>query len=278
MTAAPTAPLSAGTTPSTGRLQARFAALRAAGRAGLVTYLMAGDPDRETGQAVLDGLPAAGADIIELGMPFSDPMADGPTIQAAGQRALKAGQTLKDTLAMLARFRETDTETPVVLMGYYNPIYSYGADRFAADAAAAGADGCIIVDLPPEEAPELTGPLAEHGLHLIMLTAPTTDEARLPAVLAHAGGFLYYASITGITGTRAADEAQVAAAVTRLRAHTSLPIAVGFGIRTPAQAAAIARNADAAVVGSALVDRIATGDDPLGFVAALAEGVRGARL
>ncbi|MQX38010.1 tryptophan synthase subunit alpha [Roseospira navarrensis] len=268
---------SAATTPETGRIQARFAALKAEGRGGLVTYVMAGDPDREASQAILNGLPAAGADIIELGMPFSDPMADGPTIQAAGQRALKAGQTLRGTLEMLARFRETDTDTPVVLMGYYNPIHSWGVDRFAADAAAAGADGVIIVDLPPEEAPELTGPLNAHGLHLIMLAAPTTDAARMPAVLAHAGGFLYYVSITGITGTRSADETQVAEAVARLRARTDLPVAVGFGIRTPEQAAAMARAGDAAVVGSALVDRIAKGEDALAYVAALAEGVRTAR-
>ncbi|SDE82093.1 tryptophan synthase subunit alpha [Rhodospira trueperi] len=265
------------TTPESCRIQARFAALREQGRAGLVTYMMAGDPDPASAQAILDGLPTAGADIIELGMPFSDPMADGPTIQVAAQRALKQGQTLKGTLEMLSRFREKDTETPVVLMGYYNPIHSHGVERFAADAAAAGADGAIIVDLPPEEAPELTGPFNAHGLHLIMLTAPTTDAARLPAVLAHAGGFLYYVSITGITGTRSADEAQVAEAVERLRRQTDLPIAVGFGIRTPEQAAATARAADAVVVGSALVDRIAKGDDPLGFVAALAEGVRAAR-
>lgn len=262
---------------ATNRLDARFAALRAEGRAGLVTYIMAGDPDGAASQGLLEGLPGAGADVIELGMPFSDPMADGPTIQAAGLRALQAGQTLKGTLSQLARFRDRDQTTPVVLMGYYNPIHSHGVDRFAADAAAAGADALIVVDLPPEEAPELTGPLTRHGLHLIMLTAPTTDAARLPAVLAHGGGFLYYVSITGITGTQSADEAQVAQAVARLRQSTDLPIAVGFGIRTPDQAAAIARAADAAVVGSALVDRIARDDDPLGFVAALAEGVRGAR-
>jgi len=265
------------TSPGRCRIQAKFAALKAEGRAGLVTYIMAGDPDRAKSQAILDGLPAAGADIIELGMPFSDPMADGPTIEAAGHRALAGGQTLQVTLDMLARFRETDAETPVVLMGYYNPIHSRGVERFAADAAAAGADGLIIVDLPPEEAPELTGPLNAHGLHLIMLTAPTTDAVRLPAVLAHAGGFLYYVSITGITGTRSADGTQVAEAVARLRGQTDLPIAVGFGIRTPEQAAAIARTADAAVVGSALVERIAKGEDALAYVSALAEGVRGAR-
>jgi len=260
-----------------GRLERRFAALRAEGRSGLVTYIMAGDPNRAACQGILDGLPQAGADVIELGMPFSDPMADGPTIQAAAQRALAMGQTLQGTLEMLAAFRKTDDETPVVLMGYYNPIHSHGVERFAAEAAAAGADGLIIVDLPPEEAPELTGPLSRHGLHLIMLTAPTTDAARLPVVLAHAGGFLYYVSITGITGTRAADEAQVATAVERLRAQTDLPIAVGFGIRTPEQAAAMARIADAAVVGSALVERIARGEDVLAAVRDLAEGVRGAR-
>ncbi|MBB4312616.1 tryptophan synthase alpha chain [Roseospira marina] len=265
------------TTSRTGRLQTRFAALKAEGRAGLVTYIMAGDPDREASQAILNGLPAAGADVIELGMPFSDPMADGPTIEAAGHRALAAGQTLQGTLNMLARFRETDTETPVVLMGYFNPIHNRGVERFAADAAAAGADGLIIVDMPPEEAPELTGALNAQGLHLIMLTAPTTDAARLSVVLSHAGGFVYYVSIAGVTGTRSADEAQVAEAVARLRQQTDLPIAVGFGIRTPEQAAGIARVADAAVVGSALVERIAKGEDALAYVSALADGVRGAR-
>jgi len=260
-----------------GRLERRFAALKEDKRGGLVTYIMAGDPDRATAQTILNGLPEAGADIIELGMPFSDPMADGPTIQAAGLRALTAGQTLAGTLEMVAEFRRHEADTPIVLMGYYNPIHSYGVERFAADAAAAGADGLICVDVPPEEAPELTGPLSRYGLHLIMLTAPTTDAARLPAVLAHAGGFLYYVSITGITGTRAADEVQVAGAVERLRRQTALPIAVGFGIRTPEQAAVMARIGDAAVVGSALVDRIAKGDDPLGFVRALAAGIRATR-
>ncbi|MBB4266366.1 tryptophan synthase subunit alpha [Roseospira visakhapatnamensis] len=274
---APVAPTAQGPGLVVNRLDRRFAALRAAGRGGLVTYVMAGDPDRETGRRILDGLPGAGADVIELGMPFSDPMADGPTIQAAAQRALAAGQTLRATLDMLADFRRRETETPVVLMGYYNPIHSHGVDRFAADAAAAGADGVIIVDLPPEEASELADPLARHGLHLILLAAPTTDASRLAAILVKAGGFLYYVSITGITGTRAADQTQVADAVARVRERTDLPIAVGFGIRTPEQAAAMARIADAAVVGSAVVERVAAGDDPLVLVRDLAAAVRAAR-
>lgn len=261
-----------------GRLERRFAALRAEGRGGLVTYIMAGDPDRAASQRILDGLPEAGADVIELGMPFSDPMADGPTIQAAAQRALKAGQTLRATLDMVAAFRRTDQDTPVVLMGYYNPIHNHGVERFAADAATAGADGLIVVDLPPEEAPELTGPLSRHGLHLILLATPTTDSTRMHAVLAKAGGFLYYVSIAGITGTRAADQAQVADAVARLRLHSNLPIAVGFGIRTPEQAAAMSRIADAAVVGSAVVERVAADDDPLALVRDLATAVRAARV
>lgn len=271
------------------RLTRRFTELRAANRAGLVIYTMAGDPDFEGALELMKGLPEAGADVIELGMPFSDPMADGPAIQAAAQRSLKNGGSLTRTLDTLRAFRKEDKETPVVLMGYYNPIYSMGPRRFAAAAAAAGADGVIVVDLPPEEAPELTEPLKEHGLHLIFLTAPTTDAERLPVVLAQAGGFLYYVSITGITGTAAADEKAVEVAVQRLRAHTELPIAVGFGIRTPEQAAAIARVSDAAVVGSAVVGRIAASLDAAGrlkagaaadvlaFVRRLAEGVHSAR-
>lgn len=262
------------------RLSKRFAELRAANRAGLVIYTMAGDPDHDTALAIMKGLPQAGADIIELGMPFSDPMADGPAIQLAAQRSLAAGGSLARTLDTLRAFRKEDRETPVVLMGYYNPIHALGPDKFAAQASAAGADGVIVVDLPPEEAPELTVHLAEHGIHLIFLTAPTTDAARLPAVLEQAGGFLYYVSITGVTGTASADEKAVEAAVKRLRQHTDLPIAVGFGINTPAQAAAIARVADAAVVGSAVVKLIAQGQGPepvLAFVRDLADGVRGAR-
>lgn len=271
------------------RLETRFADLKKAGRGALVTYTMAGDPDHETALAIMKGLPAAGADVIELGMPFSDPMADGPAIQLAAQRALAAGGSLTRTLDTLRAFRETDHSTPVVLMGYYNPIYARGVERFAAEAAAAGADGLIIVDLPPEEAPELTEHLKAHGIHLIFLTAPTTDARRLPAVLAQAGGFLYYVSITGITGTASADEAVVKEAVAALRRSTDLPIAVGFGIKTPAQAAAFARIGDAAVVGSAVVQTLADSLDAqkaatgttvpavLGFVATLADGVRSAR-
>lgn len=271
------------------RLETRFADLKKAGRGALVTYTMAGDPDHETALAIMRGLPDAGADVIELGMPFSDPMADGPAIQLAAQRSLAAGGSLTRTLDTLRAFRETDHSTPVVLMGYYNPIYARGVDRFAAEAAAAGADGLIIVDLPPEEAPELTEHLKAYGIHLIFLTAPTTDARRLPAVLAQAGGFLYYVSITGITGTASADETAVRAAVEELRRHTDLPIAVGFGIKTPAQAAAFARIGDAAVVGSAVVQTLAdsltaentatdrTVPSVLGFVGDLAAGVRSAR-
>jgi tryptophan synthase alpha chain len=240
-----------------GRIGRRFAALRRQGRGGLVTFVTAGDPDVATSMRIFRGLPAAGADVIELGVPFSDPMADGPAIQAASQRALQAGQTLKRTLAMVGDFRRDDAETPVVLMGYYNPIYVYGVDRFVADARAAGVDGLIVVDLPPEEADELLLPAAAAGLDFIFLTAPTTTDARLPLVLQGARGFVYYVSITGITGTASAAVGDVAGNVDRIRRHTDLPIAVGFGIKSPAQAAAIAACADAAVVGSALVTRIA---------------------
>lgn len=253
----------------TNRLTRRFAALAAEGRRGLVVYTMANDPDFATAVEILNGLPAAGADVIELGMPFSDPMADGPAIQAAGLRALHSGGSLNKTLDALRLFRQTDSETPVVLMGYYNPIYIKGVEAFAAEAAEAGADGVIVVDLPPEEAPELTGPLTAHGLHLIFLTAPTTTEARLPAVLRQAGGFLYYVSITGITGTASADQAAVAQAVAQLRGKTDLPIAVGFGINTPEQAADMAKIADAVVVGSAVVKKVAALADGSGSVAAV---------
>jgi tryptophan synthase alpha chain len=271
------------------RIARRFAALAAERRAGLVTFLTAGDPDAETAARLLAGLPAAGADLIELGMPFTDPMADGPAIQASSLRALKAGETLVRTLAQVRRFRQRDGDTPIVLMGYYNPIYSYGVDRFLADAKAAGVDGLIIVDLPPEEDQELCLPAIAAGLNFIRLATPTTDARRLPAVLANTSGFLYYVSIAGITGTRSAAEADVVAAVKRLKGATPLPVAVGFGIRTPQQAAAIARVADAAVVGTALVNRVAEHLDAdgkarpelvpavLGLVADLATGVRGAR-
>lgn len=270
------------------RISRRFNALRQQGRSGLITFITAGDPDLGTSMDIMRRLPGAGADLIELGIPFSDPMADGPAIQASSERALRAGQTLRRTLGMVAAFRQADGETPIVLMGYYNPIYSYGPAAFAADAKKAGVDGLIIVDLPPEEADELYLPAAAVGLDLIFLAAPTTDEARLPRVLAHARGFLYYVSITGITGTRSAAVEEVEAAVTRMRQHTALPIAVGFGIRTPEQAAAVAATADAAVVGSALVGEIERGlgsdgaphprlvDRVVGTVASLARGVRSA--
>jgi tryptophan synthase alpha chain len=239
------------------RIERRFAELAQAGRAGLVTFLCAGDPDPETSAAILAGLPAAGADVIEIGMPFSDPMADGPAIQAGSLRALKAGMTLARTLDLVRHLRGRDEATPIVLMGYFNPIWRYGPERFLDDARAAGVDGLIVVDLPPEEDDELCAPARGRGLHFIRLVTPTTDDRRLPKVLGNASGFLYYVSIAGITGTKAPLADQVGAAVARLRAHSALPVAVGFGIRTPAQAAAIARVADAAVIGSALVGHIA---------------------
>ena len=239
------------------RIERRFAELAQAGRGGLITFLCAGDPDPETSAEILAGLPAAGADVIEIGMPFSDPMADGPAIQAGSLRALKAGMTLARTLDLVRRLRDRDETTPIVLMGYYNPIWRYGPERFLDDARAAGVDGLIVVDLPPEEDDELCMPARRHGLHFIRLVTPTTDDRRLPKVLGNASGFLYYVSIAGITGTKAPLADQVGAAVARLRRHSALPVAVGFGIRTPAQAAAIARVADAAVVGSALVGHIA---------------------
>jgi tryptophan synthase alpha chain len=271
------------------RIAARFAALRAEGRAGLVTYLTAGDPDPDTSARLFADLAAAGADFIEIGMPFSDPMADGPVIQEAGQRALKQGMTLRRTLALVRELRRADEATPILLMGYYNPIYRQGPEAFARDAVAAGVDGVIIVDLPPEEDVELTFPARTAGLDVIRLATPTSDEKRLPLIVEHASGFIYYVAIAGITGTRSADSADVAAAVTRLRQFTPLPIAVGFGIRTPDQAAAVARAADAAVVGTSLVQRLALNLDPEGLakpglvdavladVRALAAGVRGAQ-
>jgi len=269
------------------RIADRFEALKAEGRGGLVTFVTAGDPDLDTSREILFGLAAAGADLIELGMPFSDPMADGPAIQAGSLRALKGGMTLKKTLALVAEFRKRDNETPVVLMGYYNPIYIYGTDAFTADAKAAGVDGLIIVDLPPEEVHEIEGPARAAGIDIIYLTAPTSDDARLPVVVARASGFVYYVSITGITGTRSAAIGDIQSAVERIRRHTDLPIGVGFGIKTPEQVAEIASVANAAVVGSALVDIIAANLDAkgkpktglagklLGLVADLAAGVRG---
>ncbi|MEC7595417.1 MAG: tryptophan synthase subunit alpha [Pseudomonadota bacterium] len=238
------------------RLDRKFAALQSDGRKAFIAFVTAGDPDPDTSFAILSGLPAAGADIIELGMPFTDPMADGPSIQAASQRALKAGQTLEKTLAMVARFRAEDDTTPVVLMGYYNPVFIYGVDRFIKDAVAAGVDGLIIVDLPAEEDSELCLPAMEGGLNFIRLVSPTTDDARLPNVLENTSGFVYYVSITGITGSAAPDVSKVSDNVARIKGRTNLPVAVGFGIRTPEQANAIACVADGAVVGSALVDVI----------------------
>ena len=238
------------------RLDRKFAALQSEGRKAFIAFVTAGDPDPETSYAILSGLPAAGADIIELGIPFTDPMADGPSIQAASQRALKAGQTLEKTLAMVAQFRVEDDTTPVVLMGYYNPVFIYGVDRFIKDAVAAGVDGLIIVDLPAEEDSELCLPAMEGGLNFIRLVSPTTDDARLPNVLENTSGFVYYVSITGITGSAAPDVSKVSDNVARIKGRTNLPVAVGFGIRTPEQASAIASVADGAVVGSALVDVI----------------------
>ena len=274
---------------SASRIARRFADLRGDGRAGLVTFITAGDPDLDTSSAILAGLAGAGADVIELGMPFSDPMADGPAIQAAGQRALAAGHTMRRTLDMVARFREDDDATPIVLMGYFNPIHHMGASAFAAEAGRAGVDGLIVVDLPPEEEAELREPAAAAGIDLIRLVAPSTDDARLNHLMANSGGFIYYVSVAGITGTKSATQAAIAAGVARIRAVSNLPVAVGFGIRTPEQAAEVASVADAAVVGSAIVDRIAAahedGDRPaetlveevLAFVGELAAGVRRAR-
>jgi tryptophan synthase alpha chain len=268
------------------RLDTRFAALAAEGRPGLVTFITAGDPDTETSGKILAALPGAGADVIELGMPFTDPMADGPAIQAASLRALHAGQTMVKTLAMVSDFRRGDDTTPIVLMGYYNPIYAYGNARFLADAKAAGVDGLIVVDLPPEADDELCLPAKDAGLAFIRLATPTTDDKRLPAVLANTAGFVYYVSIAGITGTAAPDASKVGRAVARIKAHTPLPVAVGFGVRTPEQAAALGAEADAVVVGSALVQAVERSLDADGratgatvgavatLVASLASGVR----
>jgi tryptophan synthase alpha chain len=239
------------------RIDKRFAALKREGRAGLVTFITAGDPDYASSLAILKALPEAGADLIELGMPFSDPMADGPAIQASSQRALRAGQTMEKTLDMVTAFRAADDATPIVLMGYYNPIYVYPVDRFIADAVAAGADGLIVVDMPPEEDAELRPAAAAAGLSFIRLATPTTDGRRLPAVLANTSGFVYYVSIAGITGTKAPDLSEVGAHVRRIKAQTSLPIAVGFGVKTEGQVGAIARLAEGVVVGSAIVSAIA---------------------
>jgi tryptophan synthase alpha chain len=273
----------------TTRIDARFAELKKQGRSAFVTFVMAGDPDPKTSLDIVKALPKAGADIIELGMPFTDPMADGPSIQAAGLRALKAGMTLKKTLELVRGFRQDDDATPVVLMGYYNPIYIYGVDKFLADAKAAGVDGLIIVDLPPEEDAELCLPAMRAGLNFIRLATPTTDDKRLPAVLANTSGFVYYVAITGITGAAAADSKTVGEAVARIKRHTQLPVCVGFGIRTPEAARAIAENANGSVVGTALVDALRGSLDAEGratpktvgavadLAAALAQGVRGAK-
>ena len=270
------------------RIERRFAALKKEGRAALVTFTMAGDPDYDTSLAIAKALPKAGADVIELGMPFTDPMADGPAIQAAGLRALKSGQRMTKTLALVRDLRKEDDETPVVLMGYYNPIYVYGSDRFLADAKAAGVDGLIVVDLPPEEDEELCLPALKAGLNFIRLATPTTDDKRLPTVLTNTSGFVYYVSVTGITGAAAPDTTKATAAVARIKRHTRLPVAVGFGVRTAEQARAIAEVADGVVVGSALVDALHQSLDKNGkagpasvkavtnLVSVLAQGVRSA--
>jgi tryptophan synthase alpha chain len=254
------------------RLDECFAALSAQGRAALITFVMAGDPDFATSLALLQGLPKAGADILEIGMPFTDPMADGPTIQAAGLRALKAGQTLSKTLALVDEFRRSDRQTPVVLMGYYNPIYVYGVARFLAAARDAGVDGLIVVDLPPEEDRELCMPALAAGLSFIRLATPTTDDRRLPAVLAHTSGFVYYVSVTGITGSSIPDYSRVRDAVGRIKRHTDLPVAVGFGVKNAAAARAIAAHADAVVVGTALIDRLRQSLDDRGGATAASVG------
>ncbi len=272
---------------SQSRIDRRFAALKAQGRKALVTFVTAGDPDHATARDIVLGLPAAGADLIELGMPFSDPMADGPAVQASSLRALKAGQTMQMTLDLVRTFRKTDQDTPIVLMGYYNPIYIYPSERFLDDAAAAGVDGLIVVDLPPEADDELCIPAMRRGLNFIRLATPTTDKARLPAVLTNTSGFLYFVSITGITGSAAPDTRVVHAQVADIKRATDLPVAVGFGIRTPEQARAIAAGADGVVVGSALVDAIRNSLDEKGkstgktvpavlnLVKGLSQGLRG---
>ena len=272
------------------RIERRFAKLKAEGRPALVTYFMGGDPNYETSLSIMKALPKAGSDVIELGMPFSDPMADGPAIQAAGLRALKGGQTLKKTLRMAAEFRKGDDETPIVLMGYYNPIYVYGVDRFLADAIDAGIDGLIVVDLPPEMDEELCVPALKAGINFIRLATPTTDDKRLPKVLENTSGFVYYVSMTGITGSALADTTKVAEAVTRIKGHTGLPVCVGFGVKTAEQARVIGASADGVVVGTAIVNAVANVIGPKGEMTAnpaeavatlvngLAQGVRSARL
>ena len=271
------------------RIDARFQKLAQEGRAGLVTFLTANDPDFDTSLAIVKALPKAGADIIELGMPFTDPMADGPAVQASSQRALKSGATMKKTLSLVREFRAGDQDTPLILMGYYNPIYIYGVDKFLADAKAAGIDGLIVVDLPPEEDNELCIPALKAGIAFIRLATPTTDDKRLPAVLKNTSGFVYYVSITGITGSATPNANRVSSAVARIKRHTKLPVAVGFGIRTADDARAIAAGADAVVVGSALVEAIRTSLDGEGratektlkavtdLAATLSGGVRSAR-
>jgi tryptophan synthase alpha chain len=273
------------------RITKRFAQLKADKRAGLIAYITAGDPDAAIGYEILKGLPAAGADLIELGMPFTDPMADGPSVQLAGQRALKAGATMDGTFDMVRRFRKEtgDKDTPILLMGYYNLVYQRGPEKFCKEAAAAGVDGLILVDLPPEEADEIKSFAEAAGLDTVLLTAPTTDDKRLPAVLKYSSGFVYFVSVLGITGTKSASEEAVRTHVARIKRHTKLPVGVGFGIKTPDQAAAVARHADAAVVGSAIVDRVKAGLDDKGnakpdlvpgvlaFIKTLADGVRGVR-
>ncbi len=261
------------------RIEAKFKELRAAGRKAFVSYIMAGDPDYDTSLELVKGLPAAGVDIIELGLPFTDPMADGPTIQLAGQRALEAGMTLKRTLQLARDFRDHDETTPIVLMGYYNPIYHHGVDRFLSEAKAAGVDGLIVVDLPPEEDEELCLPAQQAGLNFIRLATPTTDDKRLPKVLTNTSGFVYYVSITGITGAAAAQAKDVGPDVARIKAATDLPVVVGFGIRTPESSRDIASVADGAVVGSAIVAKLAEGESPgqvLDFVKGLADGAHAA--
>ena len=274
----------------TTRIDTKFATLKAENRPGLVTYFMGGDPDYDTALAIMKALPAAGSDVIELGMPFSDPMADGPAIQAAGLRALKGGQTLKKTLQMAKDFRKDDNETPIVMMGYYNPIYIYGVEKFLVDAKASGVDGLIVVDLPPEMDEELCIPALKAGLNFIRLATPTTDDKRLPTVLHNTSGFVYYVSMTGITGSALTDTTKVAQAVKRIKSHTDLPIAVGFGVKTAEQAKVIGQSADAVVVGSAIVNLIAgtltkdgkatadTVDSVATMVRGLSTGVRSARL
>jgi tryptophan synthase alpha chain len=273
----------------TTRIDNRFAVLKAEGRAALVTFLMAGDPDEATALAIVKALPAAGADVIELGMPFTDPMADGPAIQAAGLRALNAGATMVKTLAAVREFRKGEQTTPIILMGYYNPIYIYGVEKFLRDAKAAGVDGLIVVDLPPEEDEELCLPALKAGLNFIRLATPTTDDKRLPTVLNNTSGFVYYVSITGITGAATPEPDKVAPAVARIKRHTQLPVAVGFGVKTAAHARAIAQGADGVVVGSAIVEAVRTSLDAddkatprtvtavIDLVAQLAEGVRAVR-